>query len=171
MGIVGFGRIGRRVGELAHAFDMKVLAADPVKDNPPTYEPFEWKAAPAIFEEADVVSLHCYQTPDNAGMVDRGLLDRMKPDSLFINTARGGLVNEADLAAALEAGRPGAAAVDVVSVEPIRPDNPLLRARNCLITPHIAWAALSARQRLMKTTAENIRAFIGGKPINVVNGA
>jgi glycerate dehydrogenase len=169
MGIVGFGRIGRRVGELAHAFGMSVWAQDPIGGEPPDYEPFAWKDVDELFAGADVVSLHCPQTAENQGMVNADLLACMKPDATLINTARGGLVNEADLAAALNEGRIAGAAVDVVSTEPIRPDNPLLAARNCLITPHIAWASLAARKRLMRTTAENVAAFIAGTPVNVVN--
>ncbi|NLW49566.1 MAG: D-2-hydroxyacid dehydrogenase [Candidatus Brocadiaceae bacterium] len=169
MGVVGFGRIGRRVGELAHAFGMAVWAHDAAPGEAPPYGPFAWKGLDELFAGADVVSLHCPQTPDNAGMVDARLLGLMKPGAFLINTARGGLVNEADLAAALNDGRIAGAAVDVVSTEPIRPDNPLLGARNCLVTPHIAWASLAARRRLMRTTVENVRAFITGRPINVVN--
>ncbi|MDY7010685.1 MAG: D-2-hydroxyacid dehydrogenase [Planctomycetota bacterium] len=169
MGIVGFGRIGRRVGELAHAFGMEVLAADVNQVNPPEYEPFQWVEVEELFTTADVVSLHCPQTSDNVGMVNRELLGRMKAGAFLINTSRGGLIVEADLAGALNAGQIAGAALDVVSTEPIKPDNPLLSAQNCLITPHIAWAALAARRRLMATTAENIAAFVAGKPINVVS--
>jgi len=169
MGVVGFGRIGRRTAEVAHAFGMQVMAADVQQGNPPAYQPFRWGSVGEVFAEADVISLHCPQTAENTGFVNRALLSRMKPSAFLVNTARGALVNEKDLADALNAGRLGGAALDVLSVEPIRPDNPLLTARNCLLTPHIAWATLSARKRLMKTTADNIRAFQGGSPINVVN--
>ncbi len=169
MGIVGFGRIGRKVGQLAHAFGMEVLAADVVRADPPDYRPFAWTETEELFAAADVVSLHCPQTPRNAGMVGRELLGRMKPSAFLINTARGGLVVEADLADALNAGRIAGAAVDVVSTEPISPRNPLLSAKNCIITPHIAWAALAARRRLMAATADNIAAFQAGRPINVVS--
>ena len=167
MGIIGFGRIGRTVGKLASAFGMRVLAADDYRANPPDYE-FEWADTAAVFSQADVVSLHCPLTKDNAGMVNKASLARMKPDAILINTARGGLVNEADLADALNAGRIRGAACDVVSTEPIAPDNPLLRAKDIVLTPHIAWATLEARRRLMQTTADNIAAFIAGKPVNVV---
>jgi glycerate dehydrogenase len=169
MGIVGFGRIGRRTGELAHAFGMEVLAHTRTPGQPPDYRPFAWKTLEEIFAESDVISLHCPQTATNVGMVNRPLLERMKPSAMLINTARGALVNEADLAAALNEGRIAAAAADVVSVEPIDPKNPLLTARNCLLTPHMAWGTLAARRRLMAATAQNIRAFQAGKPINVVN--
>ena len=168
IGIVGFGRIGRRVGEIASAFRMRVLAYDTYHGNEPGYD-FAWAGIDELFSTSDIVSLHCNQTPENTGMVNTALLARMKPTALFVNTARGGLVVEADLAAALNRGVIAAAAVDVVSTEPIRDDNPLLSAKNITITPHIAWAALEARVRLMQTTAENIRAFQAGKPINVVN--
>lgn len=167
-GIVGFGRIGQRAGEIASALGMKVIAADSYHGNPPSYA-FEWREIPELFAEADVVSMHCPQTADNAGMINSALLKTMKPSAFFINTARGGLVNEADLAVALNDGTIAGAACDVVSTEPISPDNPLLGAKNILLTPHIAWAALSARKRLMGTTAENIKAFLDGNPINVVN--
>lgn len=169
MGLVGFGRIGRRVGELAHAFGMKVSAADIIRDEMPGYEPFSWADIDEIFATSDVVSLHCPQTPDNVGMVNRELLGRMKKSAFLINTSRGGLIVEEDLAEALNAQKIAGAALDVVSTEPIKPDNPLLKARNCIITPHIAWASLDARRRLMKATAENISAFIAGAPVNVVS--
>ena len=169
MGIVGFGRIGRRVGQLANAFGMGVLACNVSPRAAPAYRPFAWKTLEEVFSEADFVSLHCPQTAENVGMVNRGLLARMKPTARLINTARGGLVNEHDLADALNAGVVAGAALDVVGAEPIAADNPLLTARNCLLTPHIAWATIEARRRLMKVTAENVRAFLQGNPINVVN--
>lgn len=169
MGIVGFGRIGRRVGELAHAFGMEVLTSDVQASNDPPYAPFSWCSIEDLFARADFVTLHCPQTADNARFVNAALLQRMQRHAFFINTARGGLVNEADLADALHRGLIAGAAIDVVSSEPIAADNPLLTAPHCLITPHIAWAALAARQRLMRTTAENIAAFLAGAPVNVVN--
>ncbi len=168
LGIVGFGRIGRRVGEIAAAFRMRVLASDPAHVDPPPY-PFAWRELPELFAEADAVTLHCNLTPANRGMVDRALLARMKPAAFLINTARGPLVNDADLADALRQGRIAGAALDVVSVEPIPPDNPLLQAPNVTLTPHIAWATLAARRRLMQATAANIAAFLAGRPVNVVN--
>ncbi len=170
MGVVGFGRIGRRTGELAHAFGMNVIAADVIQSNPPDYEPFAWRSIEETFSEADVVSLHCPQTPDNAEFVNNALLRRMKPSALFINTARGGLVNEQDLAEALNNGVIAGAALDVVSVEPIEKSNPLFGAKNLLITPHMAWGTLSARKRLMGTTVENVQGFMNGRTMNVVNG-
>ncbi|MEO5961742.1 MAG: D-2-hydroxyacid dehydrogenase [Opitutaceae bacterium] len=168
IGIVGFGRIGRRVGELAAAFKMKVLANDVFHGNPPSY-PFEWREVPELFAESDVVSLHCNLTPENTGMVNAALLGRMKKTAYLINTSRGPLVKDAEMAEALHRGTIAGAALDVVTAEPIPGDNPLLKAPNLTLTPHIAWAALAARRRLTKVTAENIAAFKAGKPINLVN--
>lgn len=168
MGIVGFGRIGRRTGELAAAFKMKVLAYDIYQKNPPSYS-FEWREMDEIFRESDVVSLHCNLTQENTGMINQSLLGKMKKSAFLINTSRGPLVNETDLADALNKGVIAGAACDVVSAEPIHADNPLLQAKNIVITPHISWAAIEARIRLMKVTEENIAAFQAGKPINVVN--
>jgi glycerate dehydrogenase len=168
LGIVGFGTIGRRLGELASAFRMRVLAASRSRQAKAAY-PFEWADVDEIFSQADVVSLHCPLTPETQGLVHRERLARMKPTALLINTARGPLVCEQDLCDALNAGVIAGAACDVVSAEPIRADNPLLSARNLTLTPHIAWAASEARQRLMQATAANIAAFLAGSPVNVVN--
>lgn len=169
LGIVGFGRIGRRVGELGHAFGMRVLAQDQVRTAPPAYQPFAWAEMDDLFAQADVISLHCPLTPQTTGLVNRERLRRMKPGAFLINTARGPLVAEADLAEALNAGRLAGAALDVVSQEPIRADNPLLGASNCLITPHIAWATQEARRRLLEATVANVANFLAGRPTNVVN--
>jgi len=171
MGIVGFGRIGRRVGEIAHAFGMDVLAAARSRRDPPPYRQFAWRSVPEIFEEADVVSLHCPETVETRGFVTADLLGRMKRTAWLLNTARGSLIDEGSLAAALNGGRLAGAALDVVSEEPIRPDNPLLAARNCLLTPHLAWATDAARRRLIAETARNVAAYRKGRPRNVVNGA
>jgi glycerate dehydrogenase len=169
MGLIGFGRIGRRTGELANAFGMQVIASDVVQGDAPAFSSFAWKTSEEVFSQADVVSLHCPLTPENTGFVNRELLGLMKPSAILINTARGPLVNEQDLADALNEGRLAGAAVDVVSREPIEDGNPLLTAKNIFITPHMAWGTLSARQRLMDTTVDNVRAFLDGQPINVVN--
>ncbi len=169
MGIVGFGRIGRRVGELAHAFGMRVLASGGARRASPSYEPFAWRDIPDLFAQSDVITLHCPLTAENAGFVDAELLARVRPGAFLLNTARGGLVDEAALAAALRSGPLGGAAVDVVSREPIAADNPLLAAPRCLITPHMAWGSLAARRRLMATAVENVRAFLAGRPVNLVS--
>ena len=169
IGLIGFGRIGQRVGELAHAFGMEVWAYAPSPKDAPAYEPFALKSVEEIFAGADVVSLHCPQTPENTGFVNADLLATMKEGALFINTGRGGLVDEQALLDALRAGTPRAAATDVASTEPIENGNPLLQAPNLLITPHMAWATVEARKRLMAMTADNIKAFQDGSPINLVN--
>ncbi len=170
-GIVGFGRIGRRVGELASAFGMNVLAFSPtLKGKPrPQYDRFDWCTLEQVFIESDVVSLHCPLTDENFQFVNRQLIDKMKSTAILINTARGALIHEKDLADALNRERIAYACLDVVSAEPITDDNPLLTAKNCLLTPHNAWASLAARRRLLETTADNIEAFTNGHPIHVVN--
>ncbi|MFB3903990.1 MAG: D-2-hydroxyacid dehydrogenase [Acidobacteriota bacterium] len=169
LGIVGFGRIGRRVGEIAHAFGMSVAAFDATPGPGPAYSPFEYVGLDDLFRKSDVVSLHCPLTPSSLRLVNRARLELMKPGSLLVNTSRGKLIDQADLADALRRGRIAGAALDVVWDEPISPDNPLLQAPNCLITPHMAWATLAARRRLMSTAAGNIEAFLAGRPINIVN--
>jgi glycerate dehydrogenase len=169
MGVVGLGRIGRRVGALAHAFGMQVLAFDQQRGAAPDYEPFAWVELEELFARSDVISLHCPSTPETRGIVNRDLLRHIRSHAMLINTSRGDLVVEADLASALEQGQLAAAAVDVVSEEPIRSDNPLLKAKNCVITPHIAWATLAARRRLMQSTVQNVANYLAGMPTNVVN--
>lgn len=166
LGLVGFGRIARQVAAIGRAFGMHVAACGRAGSQPPASENIDWLERDELFATSDVVSLHCPLTPQTAGMVGRAVLRRMRPSAMLINTSRGGLVNERDLADALREGLIAAAAVDVVSAEPIRPENPLLAAPNCLITPHMAWSSLAARQRIMQTTAENIRAFLTGTPQN-----
>jgi len=171
MGIVGFGRIGRAVGEIAHALGMRVIAADVARRDAPAWPAFAWASVEELFRTADVVSLNCALTADNQGMVNARLLATMKRTAFLVNAARGPLVVERDLAEALAAGTIAGAAVDVVSTEPVKPDNPLLAAPRCIVTPHMAWASTEARRRLMQTTAGNIRAFLSGSPTNVVNPA
>jgi len=168
-GVVGFGAIGSRVAELAHAFGMNVLAHAPRPKPAPGYQPFAFAGLDELFAASDVVSLHCPLTADNENLVDARLLALMKPTARLVNTARGQLVDEAALTAALTAGRLAGAALDVVRQEPIQPGNPLLCAPNCLITPHVAWASLEARTRLMVGVAANLAAFLAGAPTNVVN--
>lgn len=171
MGVVGFGRIGRRVAELASAFRMNVLAytPHPARHERIAGERFDWCPLEQVFRESDFVSLHCPLTDTNAQFVNAELVAKMKPGAVLINTARGGLLNESDVAAALHSGQLGAALLDVLSTEPPSAGNVLLDAPNCLVTPHIAWSTREARQRLMKTVVDNVEAFLGGKAINVVN--
>ena len=169
MGIVGLGRIGTATAEVAAALGMQVIASSRTEKEPLDLPGFRWVDLETLFRESDVVSLHCPLTDENQRFVNAALLKSMKSTAILINTARGGLIDEADLAAALDAGRPAFALLDVVSQEPITSDNPLLTTKNCLLTPHIAWATIEARRRAMMITAENIAGFLNGQPVNLVN--
>ena len=168
-GVVGYGRIGKAAARIARAFGMEVLACGPHLAPGPLEEGVRAVTRQELFAAADVVSLHCPLTAENAGMIDAAAIAAMKPGVLLLNTARGPLVNEADLAAALKSGRVAGAALDVAAVEPIPPDDPLLGAPNCILTPHMAWGAKAARQRLMDAAVENLRSFLAGRTINAVN--
>ncbi len=170
MGIVGFGDIGRATAQAAHHFGMKVLAYAPRPKAAPEYAPFAFTDLPALFRESDVVSLHCPLTADNTGMVNMELLKTMKRSAFLINCARGPLIVDADLAEALRLGIIAGAGLDVVTKEPMPDDNPLRTAPNGLITPHIAWASVEARTRLMEGVFGNIVNFLKGEPTNVRNG-
>lgn len=167
IGIIGFGRIGQRVGELAAAFRMNVLAHSRSRSAQTSF-PFQWDSVDGILGKSDIVSLHCPLTPETKGMISGIFLSRMKPTAFLVNTARGPLIDEQALADALNSGRIAGAACDVVSAEPILTGNPLLHAKNLTLTPHIAWAAIEARRRLMEITAGNIKAFQSGQPIHLV---
>lgn len=168
MGIVGFGRIGQAVGRLAAAFGMEVLAYD-------AFESEEGKkiaryvALDELLAQSDVISLHCPLFPETQGMINAESIAKMKDGVILINTSRGPLINEEDLAKALREKKVYAAACDVVSTEPILPDNPLLGCYNSILTPHIAWAPKESRKRLMDIAVSNMKAFMDGKPVNVVN--
>ena len=166
LGIVGYGQIGRAVARIGQAFDLRILAAS--RTRRPDEPNIQFTDLTTLFRESDVVTLHCPLSPDTQGLVNAERLAQMKPSAFLINTGRGGLVVEADLAQALEAGRIAGAGLDVLSTEPPTPDNPLPRARNCLITPHFAWATLAARRRLMSVAMENLECFLAGNPRNVV---
>lgn len=166
LGIVGFGRIGQQVAAVGKAFGMRIVYANRSELSSSLGQQ---RSLDEVFVESDVVSLHCPLTPHNAGFVNTQLLSTMKPSAFLLNTARGQLINEQDLAEALNQGLLAGAGLDVLSVEPPTADNPLLRARNCLITPHNAWISFEARQRIMNTTAQNIRAFLDGSPQNLVS--
>jgi glycerate dehydrogenase len=170
MGIVGLGRIGRRVGALAHAFGMDVLATERSAAPASRQEYFDCVGLDELFSRADVISLHCPLTAETEGLVNRDRLRLLKPGAFLINTSRGRLIVEEDLARALNEGRLAGAAVDVVRREPVDAANPLLIARNCLVTPHIAWATREARQRLLAATIANVAAFLAGQPTHVING-
>jgi glycerate dehydrogenase len=171
LGVVGFGRIGRRVGEIASVLGMRVIATGNQPGTSPQWPGFRWRSFEELLAEADVVSLHCPLTPATEGMINASSLALMKPGAVLINTARGRLIVEQDLAAALDAGRLAGAALDVLSSEPPAADNPLLHARNCLVTPHMAWATREARSRLLDIVVDNLKAFLAGRPVNVVNAA
>jgi glycerate dehydrogenase len=168
MGIIGFGRIGRQTGRIADAMGMRVIANDTYQGNPPAYEGFRWASVEEVLRESDVVSLHSPLFRETQGMINARSLALMKPSAFLINTSRGPLVVDQDLADALNAGRLAGAGLDVLSVEPPAESNPLLTARNCLVTPHIAWATREARSRLMDAAVQNVAAFLEGKAQNVV---
>lgn len=167
LGILGFGNIGRAVAQLGLALGMRVLVHSRTQRALPAG--CTWCGFETLFETADVVSLHCPLTDETRGIVGASVLARMKPTALLINTARGALVDENALADALNSGRLAGAGLDVMAEEPPRPDHPLLTAKNCLITPHIAWASREARLRLIEAVAGNLRAFLAGQPVNVVS--
>ena len=169
MGIVGFGRIGQTTGRIARALGMTVLAAGS-RETEAGRAIAEYVDLDTLYARSDVIALHCPLFPETAGMINKESIAKMKDGVILINNSRGGLIVEQDLADALNAGKVLAAGVDVVSTEPIRADNPLLTAKNCFITPHISWAPREARQRILDCTAQNLRGFLEGKPVNVVNG-
>lgn len=169
MGIVGLGRIGYATANIAKAFGMKVLAYDNYPNKDLEDENLKFVSLDELFAEADVISLHCPLFDSTKGIINKKNIAKMKDGVFLINTSRGPLIVEEDLVDALNNGKVAGAAVDVVSTEPIKRDNPLLKAKNCLITPHIAWAPKESRERLMNIAVDNLKAFIEGKPVNVVN--
>ena len=169
LGIIGFGAIGRKAAEIAYAFEMNVLGYDINVDNNYKHPNFKWASLDGLLKASDFVSLHCPLFPSTEGMINRETIGKMKESAYLINTSRGPLVVEADLAEALNSGRIAGAGVDVLSTEPPKPDNPLLTAKNCLITPHTAWASTAARGRLMDIAVNNLRQYQKNNPINVVN--
>lgn len=168
MGILGFGRIGQTTGGIAKALGMNVIAYDSYQ-NDRGREIAEYVELDELFARSDVISLHCPLFPETQGIINKSTIAKMKDGVIILNNSRGPLIVEQDLADALESGKVYAAGLDVVSSEPIGSKNPLLKAKNCLITPHISWAPKESRQRLMDIAVENVRAFIDGKPQNIVN--
>lgn len=168
-GIVGFGKIGSAVAGIANAFGMKVKAYSPHTKTYTGFGKVDFVSLDEVIETSDVISLHCPLTKETNGLVNAAFLSRMKKTAYLINTSRGPVVNEADLRNALESGIIAGAGVDVLSSEPPKEDNPLIGAKNCFITPHIAWASLEARTRLMNIFRDNVKGFVSGKPINIVN--
>ena len=168
MGIIGFGRIGQTTGRIAKALGMRVIATDSFESDAGR-EIGEYVALDELLAQSDVISLHCPLFPQTQGIINKDAIAKMKDGVILLNNSRGPLIVEQDLADALNSGKVYAAGVDVVSTEPIRADNPLLTAKNCLITPHISWAPKESRQRLMDIAVNNLGAYLAGNPVNVVN--
>lgn len=168
MGIIGFGRIGQSTGRIAKAMGMKVIAFDNMP-NDAGREIAEYVDLDTLLSTSDVIALHCPLFPSTQGIINKENIAKMKDGVILLNNSRGPLVVEEDLADALNSGKIAAAGLDVVSTEPIRGDNPLLKAKNCIITPHISWAPKESRQRIMDCAVENAKAFLAGAPVNVVN--
>ena len=165
IGIIGYGAIGKAVGAIAKGFGLEVLAYSPSL----THQDPDWASLETIYKESDIITLHTPLTESNLGMINKETISKMKDGVIILNTSRGPLINEADLAEALNSDKVYAAGVDVVSVEPIKADNPLLTAKNIIITPHIAWAPLQTRKRLLGIAANNLECFFAGEPINTVS--
>jgi glycerate dehydrogenase len=168
LGIIGFGRIGQTTGRIAQALNMKVIAYDE-HPNDAGKSIACYVSLDELFFRSDVIALHCPLLPSTQGIINKHTIAKMKDGVIIINNSRGPLVVEHDLADALNSGKVYAAGLDVVSTEPVKGDNPLLKAKNCIITPHISWASKESRRRLMDIAVNNVRAFTGGKPVNVVN--
>ena len=168
MGIIGYGRIGKQVGSIARAFGMHLTVHDPKAQSFQEDECIQWLELNELLQVSDVVSLHCPLVESNKEIINRQALSKMKPTSFLINTSRGGLINDSDLTDALNYNKLAGAALDVLSSEPPEANNPLFKAKNCIITPHIAWASEEARSRLMNTAVQNLACYLKGNPINVV---
>jgi glycerate dehydrogenase len=169
MGIIGYGNIGQAVGRIAQALGMTILAYKRSGNKTSSTDSLKYVDLDELYAKSDVISLHCPLTEENRGFINKESIAKMKDGVFILNTARGPLINEQDLAEALNNRKVAGAALDVVSTEPIKVDNPLLTAENCIITPHMAWASKEARQRLLDTAVENLKMYIAGNPINIVN--
>ena len=169
MGVIGLGRIGQTVAKAGWAMGMNVIAHDMYENPEMKALGVEYVSLEELYKRADVISLHCPLTPENEDMINAESIAKMKDGVIILNNSRGGLVDEQALADALKSGKVYAAGIDAVKVEPITEDCPLLTAPNCYITPHISWASLDCRRRLIKLAIENVKAYLEGKPINIVN--
>lgn len=169
MGIIGYGRIGQSTGRIAQALGMKVLAFDSYQNKEVECTTMKYVDLDTLLVSSDVIALHCPLFESTQGIINKNTISKMKDGVMIINNSRGPLVVEEDLAEALNSGKVGGAALDVVSSEPIKADNPLLKAKNCIITPHISWAPIESRQRLMDIAVDNLEKFLAGSPVNVVN--
>ena len=168
MGIIGFGTIGQQVADVATAFGMQIVGNSRSRTDQSHRRNFRWVELPELLSESDVVSIHCPLFPETKGLINSASLQRMKPSAFLLNTSRGPIVVDEDLAHALNKNIIAGAGIDVLSVEPPQKDNPLFTAKNCIITPHIAWATKEARARLMQASVNNLEAFLHGQPVNVV---
>lgn len=169
LGIIGFGSIGQKVADVAGAFGMNVIGQSRRQSDQTHRKNFRWAGLNELLSESDVVSIHCPLFPETQGLINKETLKLMKSSAFFLNTSRGPLMVDQDLADALNAGVIAGAGIDVLSVEPPSANNPLFRAKNCLITPHIAWATIEARSRLMGIAENNLSSFLNGNPVNIVN--
>lgn len=169
MGIIGYGRIGQATGKIAQALGMKVLAYDAYHNPELENENCRYVELEELLHQSDVISLHCPLFPDTQGIINKENISKMKDGVIILNNSRGPLIVEQDLAEALNNGKVAAAGLDVVSTEPIQGENPLLKAKNCIITPHISWAPKESRQRLMDIAVGNLQAYLQGSPVNIVN--
>lgn len=169
IGIIGFGRIGQQVGDVATAFGMNIIGTSRTQSDQSNRKNFTWASVPELLQKSDVVSIHCPLFPDTKGLINKESLKLMKSSSFLLNTSRGPIIVDEDLADALNNDVIAGAGIDVLSVEPPPKDNPLFKAKNCIITPHIAWATKEARSRLMDITVKNLTTFLEGNPVNIVN--
>jgi len=169
MGIIGFGTIGQKVADIATALGMHIMGSARHHRDQSHRKNFRWAEIPEILRESDVVSIHCPLFPETQGLINKDSLQQMKRSAFLLNTSRGPIVIDEDLADALNEGVIAGAGIDVLSVEPPSPDNPLFRAKNCIITPHIAWATQEARGRLLGIAEKNVSSFLDGQPVNIVN--
>lgn len=169
MGIIGYGRIGQATGRIAQALGMTVLAYDSYRNTALESDTCRYTDLDELLSKSDVIALHCPLFPETEKMINRSTIAKMKDGVIILNNSRGQLINEQDLADALNSGKVAAAGLDVVSTEPIKSDNPLLTAKNCLITPHISWAPKESRKRLMDIAVSNLQEFLKGTPKNIVN--
>jgi glycerate dehydrogenase len=169
IGIIGMGNIGGKVAEIAAAFDMNVIGSGRRRTDQSQRRNFRWEELPELLGSSDVVSIHCPLFPETRGLINKGTLSLMKSTAFLLNTSRGPIIADQDLADALNNGVIAGAGIDVLSIEPPPMDNPLFKAKNCIITPHISWATKEARTRLMAIAIANLSAFMVGRPVNVVN--
>lgn len=169
IGLIGYGKIGSEVAKIADAFSMNILCYVPSVKPQPSYKNFKFVSLDELAEKSDIVSLHCPLTPETQGIINEEFISKMKKNAIVINTSRGPSIDEQALADAINSGRIAGAGVDVLSTEPPKADNPLLACEKCFITPHIAWAGYETRERLIGVVYDNLKAFLEGNPVNVVN--